>query len=509
LIHGWAGRWTWTAPGQSLAEANEGPGLEVASKRTIEELTQPPMVGHGGDAFASADGGSSTPGQTVGWTHQRLPSGTRNMGGISNAGSGRGRNHGQPTLAFGGSGCWVDGSPTTSDKRGFPVGLLRVSWRASGGRRCAQNGRGTLFGARAVQGAVRGALLAARCLVTDSQGLHPGRRSGLGRSRVYGAISAGWAPTIGADFLGGRPEPRRLVGRWCLLINCAIAVVAAVAGMILDHRGGKVRGRTFIRHSPGAIPVQQPGAGHPRVRALPTAAKDPVSGWALGRDQSAISWRRSSPLWSRCGSASGVRRGPDGLPMRIGLDRNSRRLVFSPRCLLFGRTVRDVSCPELLLSQTLATAHSRGGAWRSCLFAVGKKHGHLGLVAAMPGARGHKQLMLTGSIWPHDRFWSPSPSSLTPAAGARAAGEILMRSRAWRWVFVPLSSLRAHRGEWPTTRRRGQAAGAQNSTAGRRRPWARRCEHLLCECGSRPYGRWPHPPLTGRRSNRSPRIHGG
>ncbi|HEY2200081.1 MAG TPA: MFS transporter, partial [Mycobacterium sp.] len=212
------------------------------------------------------------------------------------------------TLAFGGllllGGRIAD---YVGRKRMFLVGLVGFAAASTLGG-AAQNG-GTLFAARAVQGAFA-ALLAPAALslitVTFTESKERSRAFA-----VYGAISGAGA-AIGLILGGALTEYTSW--RWCLFINVPIAIVAFVGGTILVAESKAHRGTSY--DIPGAIlatsglvalvygftEAAKPGVGWLSVEVVGCL----VGAGILLVGFVAVELRVASPL----------------LPMRVVLDRN-------------------------------------------------------------------------------------------------------------------------------------------------------------------------------------------
>jgi EmrB/QacA subfamily drug resistance transporter len=129
-------------------------------------------------------------------------------------------------------------------KRAFLIGLIGFA-AASGLGGAAVNG-GTLFGARALQGAF-GALLApaALSLITVTFQEPRERAKAFG---VYGAVSGGGA-AIG--LISGGLLTEYANWRWCLLVNIPVALIAFAAALPLVHES-RAHGNTRY-DIPGAV----------------------------------------------------------------------------------------------------------------------------------------------------------------------------------------------------------------------------------------------------------------
>jgi EmrB/QacA subfamily drug resistance transporter len=192
-------------------------------------------------------------------------------------------------------------------KRCFLVGLIGFAVASTLGG-AAQNG-GTLFAARAVQGAFAALLAPAALSLITVTFTEPKERSRA--FAVYGAI-AGAGAAIGLILGGALTEYTSW--RWCLFINVPIALVALVGGWFLVTESKSHGGTSY--DIPGAI------LGTAGLVALVygfTEAAKPGVGWGSSR---AIGFLAGAVVLLAAFVVVELRSESPLLPMRVVLDRN-------------------------------------------------------------------------------------------------------------------------------------------------------------------------------------------
>jgi EmrB/QacA subfamily drug resistance transporter len=308
-------------------------------------------------------------------------------------------------------------------KRIFLVGLVGFAAASTLGG-AAQNG-GTLFGARALQGAFA-ALLAPAALslitVTFTESKERSRAFA-----VYGAIAGGGA-AIGLILGGALTEYTSW--RWCLFINVPIAVVAFVGGTILVTESKAHAGTSY--DIPGAILCT---AGLVAlVYGFTEAAKTGVgwlSGQAIGLLVGAgvlliafvlVELRSASPL----------------LPMRVVLDRN-RGGTYVASLLSFAGLFAMFLFLSYYLQANLGYSALKAGL--AVLPFSGGVIVTSGVVPALLPRTGPKPLMLLGLAMAAVGLATFTRITDTSSwAGRVLPGELLM-SVGFALLLVPLSSL--------------------------------------------------------------------
>jgi EmrB/QacA subfamily drug resistance transporter len=308
-------------------------------------------------------------------------------------------------------------------KRVFLVGLVGFAAASTLGG-AAQNG-GTLFGARALQGAFAAVLApAALSLITVTFTQAKERSRAFA---VYGAIAGGGA-AIGLILGGALTEYTSW--RWCLFINVPIAVVAFVGGTILVTESKAHAGTSY--DIPGAILCT---AGLVAlVYGFTEAAKTGVgwlSGQAIGLLVGAgvlliafvlVELRSASPL----------------LPMRVVLDRN-RGGTYLASLLSFAGLFAMFLFLSYYLQANLGYSALKAGL--AVLPFSGGVIVTSGVVPALLPRTGPKPLMLLGLAMAAIGLATFTRITDTSSwAGRVLPGELLM-SIGFALLLVPLSSL--------------------------------------------------------------------
>jgi EmrB/QacA subfamily drug resistance transporter len=308
-------------------------------------------------------------------------------------------------------------------KRVLLVGLLGFAAASALGG-AAQNA-GTLFGARAVQGAFAALLApAALSLITVTFTETKERSQAFA---VYGAISGGGA-AIGLILGGTLTEYASW--RWCLLINVPIAIVTVIAGAILITESKSGGGRSY--DIPGAIlgtaglvalvygftEAAKPGIGWLSVQTIGYL----VGGLILLAIFVLVELRSASPL----------------LPMRVVLDRN-RGGSYLASLLIFAGLFAMFLFLSYYFQYNLGYSALKSGV--AFLPFSGGIIVTSGVVSSLLPRTGPKPLMLIGLAMTTIGLGSFAFISDTSSWVTRVLpGELLM-SVGLALVIVPLSSL--------------------------------------------------------------------